>query len=103
MNLSDSTTQEGNLPIGVDDYKDLIDEGYIYVDKTLLIKEFWKHKSKVTLVARPRRFGKSISLSMLRYFFEKTEQSTAYLFKNSQIWQEKDFKKLQGTYPVIHI
>ena len=61
------------LPIGVDDYKDLIDEGYIYVDKTLFIKEFWDYKSKVTLVTRPRRFGKSITLSMIRYFFEKTE------------------------------
>src|SRR3990167_3558202 len=103
MNLSDSTTQEGNLPIGVDDYKDLIDEGYIYVDKTLLIKEFWKHKSKVTLVTRPRRFGKSISLSMLRYFFEKTDQSMTYLFKNSLIWKEESFKDLQGVYPVIFI
>src|SRR3990167_8825412 len=103
MYLSNSVLQKGNLPIGVDDYKNLIDEGYIYIDKTLLIKEFWENKSKVALVTRPRRFGKSISLSMLRYFFEKTEESTAYLFKNSQIWQEKDFKKLQGTYPVIHI
>ena len=49
------------LPIGVDDYKDLIDEGYIYVDKTLVIKEFLDVKSKVTLITRPRRFGKSIT------------------------------------------
>ncbi len=91
------------LPIGVDDYKDLIDEGYIYVDKTLFIKEFWDYKSKVTLVTRPRRFGKSITLSMIRYFFEKTEQSTAYLFEKSKIWQEEGFRELQGTYPIISI
>ena len=103
MGSSDWVLKEGNLPIGVDDYKDLIDEGYIYIDKTLLIKEFLENKSKVTLVTRPRRFGKSIALSMLRYFFEKTDKSTAYLFKNSKIWKEKGFEKLQGTYPVIFI
>ena len=91
------------LPIGVDNYKEIIDEKRIYIDKTLLIKEFWDAGSKVTLITRPRRFGKSITLSMLRYFFEKTDQSTTYLFENSQIWQYEEFQKLQGTYPVIFI
>ena len=104
MDLSAKASKKRQpLPIGVDDYKDLIDEGYVYVDKTLFIKEFWDYKSKVTLVTRPRRFGKSITLSMLRYFFEKSEQSRGYLFEKSKIWQEDGFKELQGIYPVISI
>ncbi len=91
------------LPIGVDDYKDLIEGRYVYVDKTLFIKEFWETDGKVTLVTRPRRFGKTISLSMLRYFFEKSEKPTKHLFENSQIWQEEDLKKEQGTFPVIFL
>ena len=91
------------LPIGVDDFKDLIEEGYVYVDKTLLIKEFWESKSKVTLITRPRRFGKSIALSMLRYFFEKPKQPTSYLFEKTNIWKEQGFSEIQGTYPVIFI
>ena len=91
------------LPIGIDDYKELIDKKCIYIDKTLLIKEFSDARSKVTLITRPRRFGKSITLSMLRYFFEKTDQSTTYLFENSKIWKYEEFQKLQGTYPVILI
>ena len=97
------TYKKRPLPIGVDDYKDLIDEGYEYVDKTLLIKEFWEDKAKVILITRPRRFGKSMALSMLRYFFEKTESSNAYLFEKSNIWKEESFRNLQGTYPVIYI
>lgn len=103
MDFTDPASQRERLPIGKDDYKKVIDEGCIYIDKTLLIKEFWKNASEVTLVTRPRRFGKSIALSMLKYFFEITEKSTAYLFQNSKIWQEEGFKELQGTFPVIHI
>ena len=104
MNLpSKELRSPKDLPIGVDNYKEIIDEKRIYIDKTLLIKEFWDAGSKVTLITRPRRFGKSITLSMLRYFFEKTDKSTAYLFENSKIWQYEEFQKLQGTYPVIFI
>ncbi len=103
VNLPNNTPIKQRLPIGIDDYKDLINENCIYIDKTPLIKEFWDNTIKVTLVTRPRRFGKSITLSMLRYFFEKTEKSTAYLFEKSIIWQEKEFRDIQGTYPVIFI
>lgn len=98
-----SHSKQKNIPIGIDDYKELIEDNYLHIDKTLLIKEFWDYKFKVALVTRPRRFGKSISLSMLRYFFEKTEKSTVHLFENTKIWQEEGFKELQGTYPVFHI
>jgi len=101
--MVDTNSKKPRLPIGIDDYKNLIDENCIYIDKTLLIKEFLDSGNEVTVVTRPRRFGKSIALSMLRYFFEKTEESTAYLFEKSKIWQEEGFKELQGTFPVIHI
>lgn len=91
------------FPIGVDDYKKLIDGECVYVDKTLLIKEFYQSGSEVILVTRPRRFGKSITLSMLKYFFETSKEPTAHLFENCKIWQEEEFRKLQGTFPVIHI
>ena len=73
-----------SIPIGVDDYKKLIDGGRVYVDKTLLIKEFWgEDGGKIILAPRPRRFGKTLNLSMLRRFFEKTSQSNAYLDRKS--------------------
>ena len=98
-----SSSKKKSIPLGVDDYKELIEGNYLYIDKTLLIQELWDTKFKVSLVTRPRRFGKSIALSMLRYFFEKTKQSNAHLFEHTKIWQEEGFKKLQGTYPVFHI
>src|SRR3990167_893106 len=94
---------QNTFPLGIDDYKKIIDKNCIYIDKTLLIKEFWNDASDVILVTRPRRFGKSITLSMLKYFFEKTEQSNAYLFEKSNIWKEEGFKEIQGTLPVILI
>ena len=104
MDFSDEILkQTQDLPVGVDDYKELIDENCLYIDKTLLIKEFFDNKAKVTLITRPRRFGKSITLSMLRYFFEKTDRSNAYLFEKTKIWQYEKFQKIQGTYPVIFI
>ena len=60
------------LPIGIDDYKIVISENYYFVDKTLIIQELLSTSSAVTLICRPRRFGKTLNLSMLKYFFEKT-------------------------------
>ncbi|MBS0628468.1 MAG: AAA family ATPase [Verrucomicrobia bacterium] len=101
--MSGKSFNKRSFPIGKDDYKKVIDENCVYIDKTLLIKEFWESANEVTLVTRPRRFGKSITLSMLKYFFEISKEPMAYLFKNSKIWQEEGYKELQGTYPVIHI
>lgn len=91
------------LPIGISDFKELIDENYTYVDKTLLIEEIVEHGTRVALIPRPRRFGKTLNLSMLRYFFEKTEHDTSYLFKNLNIWQKEPFQLLQGKFPVIYL
>src|SRR3990167_9411787 len=91
------------LAIGLSDYKELIEDDCYYVDKTLLIKELLSHKDKVTLLCRPRRFGKTLNLSMLKYFFEKTEESNAHLFTDKKIWQNEDARSEQGKYPVIFI
>lgn len=90
------------LPIGISDFKLLREEGYYYVDKTLLIQEI-KESGQVVLVTRPRRFGKTLNLSMLRYFFSISEESCAPLFFDTAIWQLPAYKALQGTFPVIFI
>ena len=72
------------LPIVIDDFKKLIDKNYYYVDKTLLIKELLDKKAEVTLFTRLRRFRKTLNMSMLQYFFEKTEEDNSYLRKN--VW-----------------
>jgi len=91
------------LSIGGHDYKEFIEKNYYYVDKTLLVKELFTFGGKVTLLPRPRRFGKTLNLSMLRYFFEKSSQDTSYLFVNTAIWQEKEYHAYQGQYPVVFI
>ena len=91
------------LPIGISDFKEIIDDGYAYVDKTLLIEEFEEKKIKVALIPRFRRFGKTLNLSMLRYFFEKGKEDTSYLFKDLKIWKNEKYRGLQGQFPVIFI
>src|SRR3990167_4164776 len=91
------------LPIGIDDYKIVASEDYYFVDKTLLIQELMSTNSAVTLICRPRRFGKTLNLSMLKYFFEKTDVSNAHLFTDKKIWMHQDFSKQQGQYPVIFL
>jgi len=91
------------VPIGIEDFQEIIDKKYAYVDKTLLIKEFWLDGGKVILAPRPRRFGKTLNLSMLKYFFEKTNQNNAKLFENTNIWNDPKFHAIQGQYPVIFL
>jgi len=91
------------LPIGVEDYKEIITNKNTYIDKTLLIKEFWQDGGKVILTPRPRRFGKTLNLSMLKYFFEKTDHNTSNLFKKTNIWADPEYRALQGQFPVIFL
>jgi hypothetical protein len=91
------------LPIGISDFKELIDGDYAYIDKTLLIQEVIEKGTKVALIPRPRRFGKTLNLSMLRYFFEKTEKDTSYLFKGLHIWENPIYRAMQGQFPVVFI
>lgn len=91
------------IPLGISDFKTIIDEGYYYVDKTLFIEELKRSNGQVLLIPRPRRFGKTLNLSMLQYFYEISHESNAHLFKNTAIWKKADIRKLQGTYPVIFL
>ena len=92
------------IPIGIEDFKRLIDDGYYFVDKTLMIKELIDIKSMVNLYTRPRRFGKTLNMSMLRRFFEKTEEDNSYLFDGLAIAElGNKYCKYIGQYPVISI
>ncbi|MDP4144943.1 MAG: AAA family ATPase [Bacillota bacterium] len=91
------------LPIGVSDFKELIENEYYYVDKSLFIKEVIDDGSKVILIPRPRRFGKTLNMSMLRYFFQKAEADNKHLFKDLNINKHESIMMKQGKYPVIYL
>ena len=92
------------LPIGVENFEKMIKSGYYYVDKTLFIKELIDKKSEINLFTRPRRFGKSLSLSMIKYFFEKSEKDTRCLFDGLNIMSQGDkYTSEMNKYPVISI
>ncbi len=90
------------IPIGYEDFKTIIDKGCYFVDKSLLIKELIDNAAAVSLFTRPRRFGKTLNMSMIKYFFEKTEEDNSYLFENLKI-SEENYQKYQGKYPIINL
>jgi Predicted AAA-ATPase len=94
---------KGKPPIGVSDFKKLREEERYYVDKSPLIQKVWESGADVLLLPRPRRFGKTLNLSMLRYFFEKTEDSNAYLFDLLFISGRPEIMAHQGRYPLIYL
>ncbi|MCT4507455.1 MAG: AAA family ATPase [Tepidibacter sp.] len=91
------------IPIGISDFKKLITENYYYVDKTLFIKDIVEDGSSVILMPRPRRFGKTLNMSILKYFYQKTEEDNKFLFENLNIQNHKEVMQKQGQYPVIYI
>ena len=91
------------LPVGVSDYC-IASKEYYYVDKTMFIKDFLDERPMVSLFTRPRRFGKTLNMDMLRTFFEKTDEDTSVYFQDKLIWnQGEKYRKYQGKYPVIFI
>ena len=91
------------LPIGISDYRKASGE-YYYVDKTLLIRDFIDERPQVSLFTRPRRFGKTLNMDMLRVFFECSKEDTSVYFKNKKIWKcGKEYQDYQGKYPVIYV
>lgn len=91
------------VAIGSQDYSNLIENRYFYIDKTSFIKDWWNSGDSVTLITRPRRFGKTMTMSMLNYFFSKRYAGRSDLFEGLDIWKEEKFRELQGTYPVIFV
>ena len=91
------------VSIGYQEFADIISNDLFYVDKTLFIKEWWERRDYVTLITRPRRFGKTLTMSMIENFFSITHKKNAGLFHHLNIWKEESYQKLQGTYPVISI
>ena len=97
------TTARKPLPIGISDYV-RAQSDYYYVDKTMLIKEFLDQKPLVSLFTRPRRFGKTLNMDMLRVYFEKTDEDTSKYFKDKNIWKCGEvYRTHQGKYPVIFL
>lgn len=102
-NYIQKTAEKLSLPVGISDYREACGR-YYYIDKTLLIKEFLDERPKVSLFTRPRRFGKTLNMDMLRVFFEKTEEDTSIYFKDKKIWTcGEKYQAYQGKYPVIFL
>ena len=89
------------ISIGKQDFASLRENDYFFVDKTNFIKEWWENGDDITLITRPRRFGKTLNMSMLECFFSNKYKKREDLFEGLSIWHEEKYKKLQGTYPVL--
>ena len=94
---------EKTVGIGIQEFGKIIEKNCFYVDKTSFIKEWWESEDDVTLITRPRRFGKTLNMSMLEHFFSIQYADRGDLFEGLSIWEEEKYRKLQGTYPVISL
>ncbi len=91
------------ISIGCQNYGTIRREGYFYIDKTSFIREWWESGDSVTLITRPRRFGKTLTMSMTEQFFSVNYAKREELFEGLSVWEDEKFRKLQGTYPVISL
>ena len=91
------------VAIGIQNFNEIIENNYFYVDKTSFIKEWWEGGDSVTLIARPRRFGKTLTMSMVEQFFSLDYAGRGDLFEGLDIWKEEKYRELQGTYPVLSL
>ena len=91
------------IAIGIQNFEELIEHNYFYIDKTNFIKEWWENGDSVTLITRPRRFGKTLNMSMVEEFFSVDYAGKGDLFEGLSIWEEEKYRNLQGTYPVISL
>lgn len=90
--------------LGISNFEKIAERKKIfYVDKTHFIKEWWECEDEITLITRPRRFGKTLTLSMVETFFSIRLEGRSELFEDYNIWKEAEFRKLQGTYPVLFL
>lgn len=86
------------IRIGIQDFEDLITNGCFYVDKTMLIKEWWENRDSVTLITRPRCFGKTLNMNMLERFFSVRYAGRGEVFEELAIWEEEGYRDLQGSH-----
>ena len=91
------------VSIGSQDFATLRENHYFLVDKTLFIREWWESADCVTLITRPRRFGKTLNMDMLKCFFSNQYAGRSELFEGLSIWNEEKYRNLQGQYPVIFV
>ena len=91
------------IAIGIQQFDTLRENNYFYIDKTDFIREWWESGDAVTLITRPRRFGKTLNMSMLEQFFSVKYADYKHLFHGLDIWKEEKYRSLQGTYPVISL
>lgn len=91
------------VSIGNQDFESIRKNNYFYIDKTNFIREWWESGDIVTLIARPRRFGKTLNISMLEQFFSVNYKNRGDLFEGLAVWQEDKYRKMQGTWPVISL
>ncbi len=91
------------IAIGIQDFEKIRNNQIFYIDKTNFIKEWWDKKDDVTLITRPRRFGKTLNMNMLECFFSNKYEGRSDLFEGLDIWKHEEYRKLQGTYPVIFL
>ena len=89
--------------IGIQSFEKIRERHCFYVDKTKFIKEWWENQDDVTLITRPRRFGKTLTMSMTEQFFSVNYAGREDLFQGLSIWEDEKYRRLQGTYPVISL
>ena len=91
------------VAIGIQDFEKIIINQCFYVDKTDFIREWWENKDDVTVITRPRRFGKTLNMSMVERFFSVDYAEKGQLFEGLSIWKDEKYREMQGTYPVISL
>ena len=91
------------ISIGNQSFESIREKDNFYIDKTNFIREWWDNDDTVTLITRPRRFGKTLNMSMLECFFSNKYKDRGDLFEGLEIWNDEKYRKLQGTYPVIFL
>ena len=89
--------------IGIQNFDKVRENQYFYIDKTSFIKEWWEAGDDVTLITRPRRFGKTLNMSMVEEFFSIQYKNRGDLFEGLSIWEDESYREIQGTYPVIFL
>ena len=102
-NIINNINRTSTIGIGIQEFLELREKKNFYIDKTSFIKEWWESNDSVTLITRPRRFGKTLNMSMVEKFFSVDYAGRGDVFEGLSIWEEEKYQKLQGTYPVISL